>query len=141
MNNHRRFTGALCVFLAMASGCAIQPAADAAREDLVYFDNLAGRQEKVATLISRAPDGRTAFFLRSPVGNPVIVCVGQPPAAGQAAQNPALERLQAAFFQNCIARANGFIDEREFLRVHRMLVNAASKPQRSENAPGSAAPR
>lgn len=117
--------------LGALAGCATlagDAPASAAREDLVYFENSEGKQEKVATMISRAPDGRSAFFLRAPDGK-IIVCAGQPPVASGAAadQKPALEGLQAAFFQNCLARANGFIDEREFLRLHRALVGSATR--------------
>lgn len=129
MTSHLLPAFALAVFLSALAGCAAQPAAEAAREDLIYFDNRDGRQEKFATLINRAPDGRSTFILRSQDGKSIIVCAGQPPFGTNTAAgvHSALEQLQVAFFQNCLARANGFIDAQEYLRIHGKLVDAASR--------------
>lgn len=140
----RTFT--LAALLAALAGCATQgdkPPAESAREELVYFENADGKYEKFATLLGRPPGG-SVFFIRSRDGKSITVCAGQPsesqpvPAQDTGAQ----QLLQTAFFQNCLARANGFIDEREFLKTHRRLVDAvASKVRPAAGGPGASRAR
>ncbi len=142
MNPAHGRTFVLVALLGALAGCATpaeKPPADAAREELVYFENADGKYEKFATLLGRPPGG-SVFFIRSRDGKSIAVCAGQPVESQPApVQDPGAQQLlQTAFFQNCLARANGFIDEREFLRTHRRLVDAvATKVRKAEGVPGS----
>lgn len=140
-------TFVLTGFLGTLAGCATpgdKPPAEAAREELVYFENADGKYEKFATLLGRAPGGNV-FFIRSRDGKSIAVCAGQPAEAQPMEAKPmpvqdasAQQLLQTAFFQNCLARANGFIDERDFLKAHRRLVDAvATKVRPAGGVPGS----
>lgn len=142
MNAMHRRTFALVALLGALAGCATpadKPPADAAREELIYFENADGKYEKFATILGRPPGG-SVFFIRSRDGKSIAVCAGQPLEAQHVPpQDESAQQLfQTAFFQNCLARANGFIDEREFLKTHRRLVGAvATKVRPAGGVPGS----
>ena len=58
----------------------------------------------------------------------VLVCAEQP--AGMQAvsdKTQSIESIRLAFFQNCLARANGFIDQAAFEKAHASLVNAVAR--------------
>lgn len=70
------------------------------------------------------PDGRRSAEARPPMGRPHAddrAHMGRPPL-----RDAQLDLLRVAFFQNCIARANGFIDDQSFERAHRALIEAVS---------------
>lgn len=146
MSTGRGRTFTLAALLAALAGCATQgdkPPTESAREELIYFENADGKYEKIATLLGRSAGG-SVFFIRSRDGKSIAVCAAQPSESQQVPVQDAdaQQLLQAAFFQNCLARANGFIDERDFLRTHRRLVDAvATRVRQAERVPGSSPAR
>jgi hypothetical protein len=125
----------LALFATALAGCATLPqgaATDATREESVYFETKSGGYQKSVTLMNQPADRRNIFFTRSKDGERVLVCAEQP--AGMSASAPGtasgtsaeLDLIKVALFQNCLARANGFIDREEYSKRHTSLIDAVS---------------